>query len=456
MADDRHGPSSVPPSFSPRSQPLRPANDDAQVVGRQNPPAPPRASARRPAQPVRPATSSGAPPSIQPGSRPSRPAAPVVRTGGPATRVDIAPVSSSATRPSAPNPRQDTSSPRRASSNTRQMPGRPATGSPSGAAGAPAAPRRRHRVRAVVVALVVLLVVALAWPVGLAIWANGLIQHTDALSGAPATPGTTYLLVGSDARGGGGIPEDGAEGVRTDTILLLHKPASGPTALISLPRDTYVEIDGHGPAKLNAAYAYGGAPLLVHTVEQLTGLTVDTYAEIGLGGVARVVDAVGGVELCYDRDVNDPESQMVWTAGCHDVDGAAALPFVRMRKADPEGDIGRAARQRQLIQAVMGTVNPTSLVWHPSRQVSLIRAGTGALTVDEDANIVDLAKLALAFRAANGAGGVTGTPPIANLDYRPGDIGSTVLLDPAASPGFWASIRDGELPPGPVGGWPTS
>lgn len=318
------------------------------------------------------------------------------------------------------------------------------------------APRQRRRLRRFATTLVVLLVLTLAWPVGLVIWANGLIQHTDALSGAPDTAGTTYLLAGSDARGAGGIPDDGAEGARTDTILLLHKPVNGPVALISLPRDTYVEIEGHGPAKLNAAYVYGGPPLLVRTVEQLTGLTVDHYAEIGLGGVAQVVDAVGGVDLCYDRDVDDPESQMVWTAGCHTVDGAQALPFVRMRKADPEGDIGRAARQRQLIGAVMGKVDPASLVWHPSQQVALVRAGTGALTLDEDANIVDLARLALAFRAANGDGGITGTPPIANLDYRPGNVGSTVLLDPAASPGFWAAIRDGSYSPGIVGGWPTS
>ncbi|ADG75274.1 cell envelope-related transcriptional attenuator [Cellulomonas flavigena DSM 20109] len=300
-------------------------------------------------------------------------------------------------------------------------------------------------------------VVLLAWPIGLLVWANGMLQHTPALSGAPGTPGTTYLLAGSDARGDdGGVAEDGTEGQRTDTILLLHAPANGPTAMISLPRDTFVEVPGHGPAKLNSAFAWGGAPLLVQTVEGLTGLTVDHYVEIGMGGVSHLVDAVGGVNLCYDGDVNDPDSGMVWTAGCHDVDGVTALAFARMRKADPQGDVGRALRQRQLISAVMGRISPGSLALRPGAQVALVDAGTGALTFDEDAGVLDVARLALAFRAANGADGITGTPPIASMDHRPGGIGSTVLLDPEQTPGFFTAIRDGSLPPGQVGGVPTS
>ena len=318
---------------------------------------------------------------------------------------------------------------------------------PSPGSGTPSRRRRRTRIAAVVGVLA--LVALVAWPVGLLIWANGLLQHTPALSGAADTPGTTYLLAGSDARGeDGGVAEDGTEGQRTDTILLLHVPVSGPTAMISLPRDTYVEVPGHGGSKLNSAFAWGGAPLLVQTVEGLTGLTVDHYAEIGMGGVAHLVDAVGGVNLCYDGDVDDADSGMLWTAGCHDVDGSGALAFARMRKADPEGDVGRAQRQRQLIGAVMGQVSPRSLALNPGAQVALAEAGTGALTFDEDAGVLDVARLALAFRNANGEGGITGTPPIASLDHRPGNIGSTVLLDPDRTPEFFTAIRDGSLPPG--------
>jgi hypothetical protein len=175
-----------------------------------------------------------------------------------------------------------------------------------------------------------------------------------------------------------------------------------------------------------------------------------------MGGVAHLVDAVGGVNLCYDADVNDADSGMVWTAGCHDVDGTAALSFARMRKSDPTGDVGRALRQRQLIGAVMGKVDPRSLALNPGAQVALAEAGTGAMVFDEDADIVDVARLALAFRDANAEGGVTGTPPIRSMDYRPGNVGSTVQLDPDLTPGFFASLRDGTLPPGQVGGVPGS
>jgi LCP family protein required for cell wall assembly len=310
---------------------------------------------------------------------------------------------------------------------------------------------RKGRV-AVLVACVVL-VGLLAWPIGLLVWANGKIQHVEALSGAAGTPGNTYLLAGSDARGEV-VGEDGTEGARTDTILLLHAPSSGPAALISLPRDTYAEIPDNGASKLNSAYSWGGAPLLVRTVEQLTGLTVDHYVEIGFGGVQGVVDAVGGVELCLDYDVNDPNSGLVWAAGCHVADGTTAIAFSRMRYSDPKGDIGRAERQRQVIGAVTSKAADPGILFRPADQVSLLDSGLGALTVDESTGIVDLGKMALAFRAANGPDGITGTPPISNPDYRPGNVGSTVQLDPELAPQFWEDIRDGNLPPGQVGGLP--
>jgi LCP family protein required for cell wall assembly len=347
--------------------------------------------------------------------------------------------------------------PRRTSSSQPTIGGEhalPGDGTP--APTGPGATRRRRWWPLAVLVVCLVLVALVAWPVGLVLWADGKIHHTTALSGAAGTPGTTYLIAGSDERGDG-VAQDGTVGARTDTILLLHVPAHGPTALISIPRDSYVPIPGHGKNKLNAAYSWGGAPLLVQTVEQLSGLTVDHYVEIGMGGVEGVVNAVGGVNLCYPHDVNDADSGMVWTAGCHDVGGADALAFSRMRKSDPTGDIGRGERQRQVVGAVMDKVKPGSLVFHPSRQVKLIDAGTSVLTVDKSMNIVDIGRLALAFRAANGAGGITGTPPILSMNYRPGGgVGSTVRLDPDKTPTFFAQIRDGKLPAGKVGGVPTS
>lgn len=285
-------------------------------------------------------------------------------------------------------------------------------------------------------------------------WANSKINHIEALSGASGTAGTTYLLAGSDSRADGTVGDDGTVGARTDTIMVLHVPESGATSLISLPRDSYVDIPGHEPNKLNSAYAWGGAPLLVQTVEGMTGMTVDHYIEIGFSGVETIVDAVGGVELCLDYDVDDPKSELVWTAGCHTTDGRTALAFSRMRYSDPTGDIGRAERQRQVIGAVTSALQDKSILVKPGTQRSLISAGLDVLTVDDGTNIVDLAKMALAFRAANGPDGVTGTPPLSSLDYRPGSVGSAVQLDPERSPQFWTDIREGTTPAGVVGGLP--
>lgn len=304
--------------------------------------------------------------------------------------------------------------------------------------------RATYRRRRVLVGMLLVLVLLLAWPIGLVMWANGKLVHVDALSGAANTPGTTYLIAGSDSRADGAIA-DGEGGERTDTVMLLTAPASGTPSLISIPRDVVVQVPDHGSAKLNAAYTYGGAPALVAAVEGLTGITVDHYVQIGMAGVEAVVDAVGGVNLCWDADVDDADSGMVWSAGCHDVDGAQALAFARMRKSDPTGDIGRGQRQQQVIQAVVSKVRGPSLLL-PWRQVSLADTATTYLTSSTGTGLIDLGRMALAFRAATGENGHRGAPPIASMDHRVDGLGSTVLLDEAAAPVFWQQVIDGTLP----------
>jgi anionic cell wall polymer biosynthesis LytR-Cps2A-Psr (LCP) family protein len=172
---------------------------------------------------------------------------------------------------------------------------------------------------------------------------------------------------------------------------------------------------------------------------------MDHYVEVGFGSVTEMVDAVGGVTLCMDQDVDESgrDSKLVWTAGCHQADGTLALAFSRMRKSDPTGDIGRGERQRQVVAAVMKkAVTPSTFLW-PPKQVALIRAGTDAVTVDQDTGIVDLGRMALDFKKATGPDGVTGTPTVSNPDYQPGGVGSTVLLDPEASQREFRQITDG-------------
>ncbi|WP_236683145.1 LCP family protein [Demequina globuliformis] len=321
------------------------------------------------------------------------------------------------------------------------------------AAPAPAAapPRKRKKHKCCTAALVIVLILAVifGW---LLIWVQGQIQTVPALSGAANTPGDTTLIVGSDSRDGWGH-NDLTEGERTDTIMVLHAPESGPTSLISIPRDSFVPIPGYGSNKINAAFSFGGPQLLVETVEDLTGLTIDTYLEVGFTGVEGIVDALGGVELCLDYDVDDEKSGLVWEAGCHTVDGETALAFSRMRYSDPLGDIGRAERQRQVVGAVAeGILSPATLL-NPTKLLPVTSATLEAFRVSEGTGVFDLMGLALDMRSALGGNAVTGTPPITSLGYNVDGVGSTVLLTEEELPQFWEDVAEGNFEPGEeVGG----
>ena len=326
---------------------------------------------------------------------------------------------------------------------------------PTPASGTPKKPqgkRKRSLGRCFASVLAILVIAALVIATLSYLWINARIQHVDALSGAPNTPGETYLIVGSDSREGWKY-DDGTSGARTDTIMVLHKAPNGVTSLISIPRDSYVEIPGHDKNKINAAFAKGGAQLLVETVEELTGLTIDAYMEVGLTGVAELVDALGGVELCYDEDVDDWRSKLEWEAGCHVADGDTALAFARMRYSDPLGDIGRAARQRQLVSAVVDGVFTRQVVANPFKAMDVAGSGLQAFRVSDGTGPFQLAKIAMTFRSAQGDQAVTGTPPIKDWGYRVKGVGSTVLLDPDKADQFWEDVATGAFEPGStVGG----
>lgn len=305
------------------------------------------------------------------------------------------------------------------------------------------APRPRSRKRRLL-PLLVLTALLIAWPLFLVTDANAHLGRTDGLSGAPDTPGTTFLLAGSDSREDGAV-NDGTEGQRADSIMLVHLAPNGQASTVSLPRDTWVELPTGDWDKLNASYAYGGAPELVSTVETLSGLTIDHYVEIGMGGVGRIVDAVGGVELCYDADVNDEFSGLHWQAGCHLSDGTTALAFSRMRYSDPLGDIGRAQRQRQVVSQTIKTALSPSTLLNPVSAWRLGRAGSSALTVDQDTSVLDIGRLVLAIRQANNEG-LTGTPPLDSLAYET-PSGSAVRLVDDTAPDFFTALREGTLTP---------
>lgn len=292
------------------------------------------------------------------------------------------------------------------------------------------------------VSLVTVLALTFCWGCYLYSYGNSRLNHVAALSGAPASPGTTYLIVGSDERGG--TINDATTGMRSDTIMLLHKADNGQTALVSLPRDTLTSYPDGEKGKLNGAFSRGGASHLVATVEGLTGLTVDHYIQIGMDGVKEITDAVGGVELCLDYDVDDEKSKLVWSAGCHLSDGNTALAFSRMRYSDPKGDIGRAERQRQVVSKIIGKALTPSTVLNPIKQKKLVGGVSAVISVDEEDSLIDVGMAGLTLRAVMGADGLKGAPPIADMNYRWGRA-STVLLDEGKAAQFWSDLRNGSL-----------
>ena len=240
--------------------------------------------------------------------------------------------------------------------------------------------RRRFRVRYVFLLLLAWLVYLVAVPI--VSWNSVEKVEFDPEGDRPGDqPGTTYLLVGSDSRAGPvarrsarSCNTGNAGGGRTDSIMLLHT-GSGPNTLVSIPRDAEVPIPGHGTTKINAAYAFGGAPLLVQTIEDLSGVRIDHYVEIGMGGVVGVVDAVGGIEICPEQKMVDKDAGLNIKKGCQDVDGKTALAYARSRHAQQLGDLDRIKHQREVVAAVGEKVlSPWTVVnpvrwWHLNHSV---------------------------------------------------------------------------------------
>ena len=165
-------------------------------------------------------------------------------------------------------------------------------------------------------------------------------------------------------------------------------------------------IPGHGRNKLNAAYAFGGPPLLVRTVETVTGLRIDHYAEVGFGGFVGMTDAVGGVQLCPKRNINDHKSGLHVKKGCQEMDGATALAYVRARYFDPQGDLGRVKRQQEFLGAVFDeAVEPGDAAQPVPGPRPLGNAATTALTIDQGDGPWSLLRFALTMRAVAGGDG---------------------------------------------------
>lgn len=283
----------------------------------------------------------------------------------------------------------------------------------------PRAPRRPKRRRPLRRAAVVLLATILAGSGGTFAWAETKLQRDVDLNKftdrPPAGKGTNYLIVGSDSREG--LSEADRKklktgvfgGRRTDSMILMHKGENG-TTMMSLPRDSWVTVPGYkrpstgktskaAKNKLNAAFSLGGPELLISTIEQNTGLRIDHYAEIGFAGFVNIVDAVGGVPMCIERDIKDEDSGADLRRGCQNLNGAEALAFVRQRHQEAKGDLGRTQNQQKFLSALAKKATSPGTMLNPSDMYPALNAGLDTLVVDQDMSMRALTSM---FRSVQG------------------------------------------------------
>lgn len=248
--------------------------------------------------------------------------------------------------------------------------------------------------------IVVLLVVGLVAAYGLylnhAVSAN--VKHADLLppTSAQAPPkeataknSVNMLMIGSDSRG--------SDQGRSDVIILAHiSDDRSRVDLIHFPRDMYVDIPGHGKDKINAAYAYGGAPLLVETLQNLVDVPIEHVAIVDFEGFKAMTDAVGGV------DVRVAQASPGYPVGVMHMNGEQGLTFVRDRHDLSQGDISRGQRQEAFIKAVMLKGLSKDTLLNPLRLADFLNAATSNMTVDQDFDTGQMRSLALSMRNVRG------------------------------------------------------
>lgn len=206
------------------------------------------------------------------------------------------------------------------------------------------------------------------------------------------------LLIGSDKR-------SGSENGRSDSFVVLHISADRKSAyLVSFPRDMWVAIPGHGIAKINAAYSWGGSALAVQTLEQLTGARIDHVATTDFSRFVGLVDIVGGVTV--DNPVASKAKNLTggfydWPKGPVLLDGPAALAFSRQRYELPNGDLDRALRQRALLKALALKVATPEVLANPARLSRVISTVSQYVTLDSQMTNQAILDLATSMRITN-------------------------------------------------------
>lgn len=206
--------------------------------------------------------------------------------------------------------------------------------------------------------------------------------------------GTNYLILGVDTRASWTQSMS-----RSDTIMLVHVDRDRRHAsVVSFPRDSYVYIPpvpGHwagGKTKINAAYAWGGAPLVVQVVGHLTGLGIDHVVRVDFAAVRKITDIVGGVDVTVRKRVTDGRTGYTFPAGVNHLDGKRAEIYVRQRYGLAQGDFDRVRRQQQYLHALLDKVLSMGVLTNPIKMSALLSEAAKSLVVDANLDLTGTAR----------------------------------------------------------------
>ncbi len=284
---------------------------------------------------------------------------------------------------------------------------------------------------------------------------NSKLTRSAILVDYPGRPvpgsGTNWLIAGSDSRQGLTTAEEHAYSTgnldatgpgRSDTIMILHIPAGGGRPiLISVPRDSYVNIPGYGYNKINAAFSYGGPALLAKTIQSDTGLYINHFMDIGFGGFVNVVNAVGGVRMCLPSPIHDQASGLNLNAGCQVLSGGEALAWVRDRHSFATQDLQREQDQRLFLSALLKKMTSAGVILNPFSALPAASGVASNLTVDQATQLYQLLSAARALRDP-----MTTTVPIANANYST-SVGDAVQWNQTAATQLFTALQKGQPVP---------
>ncbi|WP_167203034.1 LCP family protein [Actinomyces respiraculi] len=253
-------------------------------------------------------------------------------------------------------------------------------------------------------------------------------------------PATNILVLGSDSRISAGDPSQWEVGAqRTDAMMLIQISGDREdVSVMSIPRDSWVEIPGYGENKINAAFSFGGPSLTIQTVETLTGVRIDHVVVADFESFSDITDAIGGVIINLKEPTTLAGTYV--EAGSQQLNGEQALAFARERKSLPNGDFDRVKRQQAWMRAMVASVLNNGVLSDPGRLYDFLTTVTRTLAVDEGFTIDEMQSLALSLSGIHSTDITFMTVPTAGTGTS-ADGQSIVLIDEVAAAPLFGAFR---------------